>query len=315
MEKKTQSLTGRLFWIVLAVVIATAIVRIYYRATDDFRLNNIVYDLSYHQEWEIQPLSSAEETHLNAILNQKFSYIGKGAQCYAFASDDQQYVIKFFKFKHLKPSIFTDLLPSIPPFQHYKERQVRKKERKLNSIFAGYKLAYEKDKTESGLIFIHLNPTDTVHKTIIVRDKIGLERVIDLDQVVFIVQEKAQTLRNVLADLLDKGDLTAAKSRIGQIFDLYLSEYQKGVYDRDHGVMHNTGFVGDRPIHLDVGKLSQDDNIRNPETAQKDFALVIDRMETWLRSSYPEDFPVLHEYIVQKQKDFFAKAYSLKDAP
>jgi len=58
-------------------------------------------------------LSDQEHQELAQILNQKFSYIGKGAQCYAFVSDDQLYVLKFFKFKHLKPNLLVDLIPSI----------------------------------------------------------------------------------------------------------------------------------------------------------------------------------------------------------
>lgn len=308
MEKKLH-LIRRLLWLALAIVFVAGIARIYFRATDDFRISNIVYELPHRAEWEIPPISASDNKNLNAILNQKYHYIGKGAQCYAFSSDDQLYVVKFFKFKHLKPSLFVGLIPSIPPFQQYKERQIRRKEKKLNSIFDGYRLAYERDKSESGLIFIHLNLTpNTLNKTLVIQDKIGLERTVDLDQVVFIVQEKGKTLRNVLTDLLDKGDISAAKTRIGQIFELYMSEYQKGVYDRDHGVMHNTGFINDRPIHLDVGKLSYDEKIKNSQNAKQDLDLVIDRMETWLRNTYPDDFKILHQYIEQKQRELFAKA-------
>ena len=51
---------------------------------------------------------------------------------------------------------------------------------------------------------------------------------------------------------------------------MYISEYKKGIYDRDHGVMHNTGFVEDYPFHLDVGKFSKEESMRQVKFYKKD---------------------------------------------
>ena len=81
------------------------IARLYYRLTDDFRLANITYELPFKPSWKVPSLTKEEYSRLAQITNQKFTYIGKGAQCYAFASEDGEYVLKFFKFKHLKPNM------------------------------------------------------------------------------------------------------------------------------------------------------------------------------------------------------------------
>lgn len=261
--------------------------RMYYRLTDDFRLANITYNLPYEPRWQIPPLTPNEEQQLDSILAQKFSYIGKGAQSYAFQSADHRYVLKFFKFKHLKPSWLMTMLPNVYPFSKLQETNMIKKERRVNSIFTGYKLAYDVHKNESGLIFIQLNPSH-ISKKVTVIDKVGFEREIDLGDVVYILQEKGQTLRAVLSQLLDKGEVALAKQRIDQIMDLYLAEYRKGIYDRDHGIMHNAGFVGDKPLHLDVGKLTEEEQMKYPGVYSEDLSKVIEKISTWVKKNYPQ---------------------------
>lgn len=314
MEKKSPKI--RVFvWLGIAALAVFALARVYYRATDDFRIANMTYEIPHHKEWEIDPLNPAEKEKLDHILSQKFFYIGKGAQSYAFGSEDQKYVLKFFKFKHLKPSLFVNLLPPIPPFKSYKEQQTLRKQKKLDSVFTGYRLAYGVHKEQSGIIFAHLNKTNDLHRQVTVVDKIGLEQKIDLDPIVFVVQEKARTMRTVMTDLLSHGELTLAQYRIDQIFDLYLSEYQKGVYDRDHGVMHNTGFVGDKPIHLDVGKLTHDESMKNPDVWQKDIEKIARKINLWISVNYPKVHQGFSNEMEGRLSQMFGRRFSFQDPP
>lgn len=299
----------RFFWIVLILALVFALVRIYFRATDDFRISNITYDLPYHSEWEIPVLTPDEKAQLKTILSQNFSYLGKGAQSYAFASEDQKYVLKFFKFKHLKPSWYVDILPDIPPFSEYKKKLAARKERKLIGAFSGYKIAYDIDRPESGLIYIQLNPSHEYLPVTLI-DKIGLKRNVDLGSVVFILQEKGVTLRVALAQLLDEGNIALAKQRIGQIFNLYLSEYRKGIYDHDHGVLQNSGFIGDRVIHLDVGKIHKDEKISQPQFYHEDLILVANKIKTWLCKNYPVQCPEMIKDMEEKLTHIFGSPFT-----
>jgi len=263
-------------------------VRMYYQLTDDFRLANMTYEISHHPEWEIAELPVIDQIKMQKILDQTFTYVGKGAQSYVFSSEDGQYVIKFFKFKHLKPSLFVDLLPPVYPFAGYKKSQQVRKARKLNGVFNGYHLSYEKHKEESGLFFIHLNKTTTLHKRVVVKDKLGLSHIIYLDSVVFLIQEKGETLSSVMNSLLKKGDIVQAKQRIRQVFDLYYAEYQKGIYDHDHAVMQNTGFTGTKPIHLDVGKMHSDPQIKEPARYKSDLLIIYSKIDRWYKVNYPQ---------------------------
>lgn len=279
--------------------------RIYYKLTDDFRISNITYEISHHPEWEIPEFSENKLQEIKVILNQKFTYLGKGAQSYVFSSEDDKYVIKFFKFKHLKPSLFLESLPSIFPFANYKAKEIARKSRKLNSAFNGYRLAFDVHQDETGLIFIHLNKTNgLLNQTVSVVDKIGITHYIDLDTHIFLLQKKGETLRTTLDHLLKNKDLSMVKERIGQIFNLYLSEYKKGIYDHDHGVLNNTGFIGSNPIHLDVGKLLREEKMKMPTVYKDDLEIIYLNINLWIKKHYP----IEHEIIAQDIKEAYLKA-------
>jgi hypothetical protein len=304
----------RRWWIftTLSLLLIFLLIRGYYSLTDDFRLSNITYAIPYHPEWNVAPLPPQEQTHLDSILAKKFSYLGKGSQSYVFVSEDDKYVLKFFKFKHLKPSLLITMIPKIAPLSSLQEKEIQRKNKKLLHLFQGYKLAFERDRLESGLIWIQLNPSHTP-KVIAVLDKIGREHAIDLGSVVFIVQEKGETLRSVLTRQLTQGDLQQAKATLHQVLALYLHEYQKGIYDRDHGVMINMGFVGTRPLHLDVGKLTQDEEIKKPEVYQVDLAKVANKIAGWILHHYPAAYPELSQAMQTELSEIYGREFQFSN--
>lgn len=299
----------RLLWVLLTVVALFVAARAYFALTDDFRLGNIMHEMPYRAEWEIRQTDD-QKLLLDKALNQKYSYIGKGAQSYAFVSDDGEYVLKLFKFKHLKPSLFLDALGYIPLFQPYYEKKVKRKERTLYGVFDGYRLAYEKHRHEAGLHFIQLNPGSNIDKKVVLRDKIGIEREIDLSQIVFILQEKVVTSRAVINGLLDEGKVDGAVGKITTLFDLYMTEYAKGIVDHDHGILHNTGFIGDRPVHLDVGKMHAEEEIKDKELSFADLSLVACRIHVRLREQYPDKAALVEAGMNNYFMRVFGKPYS-----
>ena len=303
-----------LLYVLAIIAVIWGSVRIYFRLTHDFRLNNITHHMPHHQEWEIEPLSAENAEKIDAILNQKFHYIGKGAQSYAFVSDDGNYVLKFFKFKHLRPHWFVNSFPNIPPFSNYRDRQTIRKHRKLNGVFAGYHLGYSENQLESGLLYVHLNVGEGLHRSVTVYDKIGWERTINLDKVPFILQEKAIPLSQMLDNLISKGDIAAAKQHIRQIFDLYLREYKKGLVDTDPGIMNNSGFVNDKPIHLDVGKMIKKESVKKPSKHQPDLEYLAWEVKHWLRKHHPKQEQEISNDLSDHLTGIFGRSFDFNTA-
>lgn len=300
----------RLLCLTLVSVFIFFSARVYYRLTDDFRLRHIVHELPFNPDWET-PITSEDRQLLQQIADQPFTYLGKGAQSYAFVSQDGEYVLKFFKFKHLKPSWIVNHFPDFGPFQRYKEKSIARKERQIQSVFTGYKLAYDVHRAESGLLFVHLNPTTELNLEAVVFDKIGRRFEIPMDPYIFVVQRRAEVNRDVMDRLLTNGEVELAKQRVRQIVDLYLSEYNKGIYDRDHGVLHNIGFIGDQPIHLDIGKLTYAPHMKNPKNWEPDLNVVVLKYHRWMSEKHPEYYEEVMSTLEEELSKALGKPYKI----
>jgi hypothetical protein len=258
---------------------------------DDFSLDNIHFDLPVVEHLAAQSSKDGYTYDIQSILNQNFSYLGKGHQSYAFLSEDGQYVVKFFKFTYLKPSLFIDLLPTLPFVENYKKYVQKGKQKRLNRIFKGYRLAYEYDPANTGMLYIHLQKTNNLRKTLLVTDKYGVAYHVDLDPVVFVIQRKALMTREVLKGLIKENDLPLFQTRIRQIFQMYVDEYKKGVYDSDHNVMSNTGFLENQAIRIDVGRLTYNEDFKDPKIYIKDLKKVAKkRLDGWIKKNYPSQY-------------------------
>lgn len=300
----------RLLCLTLVSVFIFFSARVYYRLTDDFRLRHIVHELPHNPDWET-PITAEDRLFLETLSQKPFAYLGKGAQSYAFISEDGQYVLKFFKFKHLKPSWIVNHLPEVGPLKQYKEKSVARKERQIQSVFTGYKLAYDVHREESGLLFVHLNPTDELGMSVVVYDKIGRRFEIPMDPYIFVVQKRADVNRDVMDALLANGDLELAKQKIRQIIALYLSEYKKGIYDRDHGVLHNVGFIGDQPIHLDIGKLTLAPHMKEQDNWEPDLKIVALKYHRWMSEKYPQYYEEVMSTLEDELSKAFGKPYKI----
>lgn len=235
---------------------------LYENTFNHFKLEYISYAGESGKEWNFAPLNAEKQQLLENTFSKPFSYLGEGHQSYAFLSHDGRYVLKFFKFK---------------------------KARKVERIFIGYGLAYTYDRENCGLLFVHLHPTQNLKKQIIVNDRIGRSHSIDLDQFIFVVQEKATTSNEVIGKLLIKNDINKAKQCINQIIDLYVSEYKQGLFDADHNVMHNSGFVEGRFIRTDVGKLVYDPSYSQDERLFEDLQKIAwERIDKWVERYFPQ---------------------------
>src|SRR5262249_38940175 len=200
---------------VIAVILLVAAVLLLW---DSFSISNITFE----GEVEYVPplmLNATDQAKVDAILDQPFTYLGKGHQSYAFLSGDGQYVLKFFKFTYLRPSWF-------------KSEATRQK--KLKRMFIGYHTAYAYDRDNTWILFVHLAKSTNLNQTLTVSDRFGIPHTIDLDHVYFVIQQKAMMTKAVLKDLLNRGDLETFKIRLDQLIGLYLSEYRRGLFDGDH---------------------------------------------------------------------------------
>jgi hypothetical protein len=287
----------RFFFYSIAIALSSACIWYLYESeSGDFRESNIIFDLPLRMESNTPKVLSPG---IKKLLDQKFTWIGHGHQVYAFGSADGKYVLKIFKIHKLKPSWIETSLAYVPFSDSHRNYRIEKRLRREERLFKGYNVAYEYDKDLTGLIYVHLNAQNNKQLFVVLQDRFGFSHRINLEETIFAIQERAKKTKDVLKELLDNGKVELVKIHINQLLKMYLAEYQRGILDRDHNVVHNTGFVGMRPIRLDVGRLTLDDEIKNPEAYQKDLDNIIHkRILPWINKNYPQHYVSIKESVL-----------------
>ncbi len=240
----------------------------YQNKTLGFSIAKISSSFSYDPLWAIEEPQGKELEHLKGLLHQKYTYLASGSQSYAFLSADGKYVVKFFRMKHL--------IPRISDF--WKPERIAHQRQNLLSIFGAHKLAFEELREETGLVYLHLNKTDHLKTKFQAVDKLGRTHWIDLDRTEFVVQEKAELIFNRLKRLLDEGDSAAVERSVAAVMQLVRRQIDKQIVDHDKAVKNNYGFVGDRPIHLDIGRIYKG-------TKPHDYDRIAARIQLWLEEN------------------------------
>lgn len=260
-------------WFATVLILAFTAFSIYLFVSKQFSIEHI------KAEWEIEDIAYDEFDNktLELRLSQSFSYLDRGKQSYVFASEDGLYVLKFFDTRRLagKDPVF-----SLKP---------ESAERKKEQLLEGYKLAYSKDRDHAALIYVQLMPQAGMNINVTLKDRFGIKHVVDLGSVPFILQYKAVPTRKVVSNLLSKGEVTQVKSYLRLLVDMYLDEYSRGLHDNDHNFMYNTGFIGTTPVRIDVGRLSADQQFKDPKIYAADLRKVFqDRLGEWLQRHFPQ---------------------------
>jgi hypothetical protein len=249
--------------------------------TDGFSIANIRSDLVFSPQWEVvnPPL---EETL--PLLAQDFYYLGRGSQCYVFESEDKQLVLKFFRHSRYRLPKITGYI-ACPTFLGEIQNQKREaKQRKLDALFQSCKIAYEELQDETGLLYLHLNKSAHLNKTVILYDKLKRAHPIHIDDYEFIIQKHGEQIYPYLFRLLAQGKKSEAKEALEDLALLLCSRLNKGIADHDAVIHKNAGFRANKALFLDVGEFSKE-RCNNPgyEVWQ-----ATGQLRRWLQEKDPE---------------------------
>ena len=243
--------------------------------TGRFTILRITSKLTPQPEWETSPLSPEEKSRIKEILSQPYSYLDRGVQSFVFASEDGQYVIKFFRHDHLDAPFW--LTPN----------QRIKKQAQLCKEFLSYKLAFQNLREQTGLVLVHLNKTEDLHQTLDLVDKLGIHHPLQLDNYEFLIQKRASLLYTALNQMIEENKLSDAKETLSNLVKLLAHRAKEGISDKDPDLITNFGVIGTKPIQIDVGRFSP----RAPRDTQVDKDEIIritDRLSQYLTTKCPE---------------------------
>ena len=263
------------------LAIFLGIERLCHLATDGFSVFKITHDL---------PQITTQETPnalIDTILSQKFTYLDSGAQSYVFVSEDSQYVIKFFKFQHMRIPPWISYLPLPKSLDNYRNLKITKKNLIISKLLLSYNVAYDLFQKETGLIYLHLNKTKRPLPLHLI-DKIGIHYFLEGSNLAFVIQHKGTLLYEVLDQDMKKGEIQHAKDIISSLLNLSILRCQKGIGDQDPDFRTNFGLIDNKIVQLDTGRFYLDEKEKNPEIYKNELYRITRNFRTWLSKNHPE---------------------------
>lgn len=238
------------------------------RFTQGFKIAKVRLELPFCSEWETKSILSDREAF--DILAKPFRYLGKGAQCYAFLSQDEKVVLKIFRFdqRHL-----------------FKHRSKRPTQQKVLRFFEGCLLAGSNAAKETGLLYLHLNQTEGKLPILEARGPLGQSLRLPLDGYRFALQKKAVPLEEGLFIAREEGTLP---ERIEMIVALLESRISKGIGNADPSLWRNFGFLEGQAIEFDFGNYRARPDLSDPRRARAELNRYIRPLKAWLEKYGPE---------------------------
>jgi len=235
------------------------------RLTCGFKIQKLLIDLPLKADWE--PEISEE---IREILAQPFEYLGRGAQCYAFSSQDGRHVLKLLRFDR------------------------GQKGRVAPALLEACRIAFQVAKEETGLIYLHWNPTQGALPVAQARGPLGRPVSLPLDSLRFALQWKATPALEGLEAAKKEGTLPA---RIGEIVSRLESRIGKRIGNSDPNLFRNFGFLKDRAIEIDFGNFCERPDFSEKQNARAELERYVKTLRFWLEQNAPEELAPLEARI------------------
>lgn len=274
-------------YIALGLALFFGVERLTHLATDGFQIVRILNPLPKNEKYQVNALSSTDEEQLEKILGKPFSYLNCGGQSYVFESVDKQYVIKFFKFHHVRIPIWMQYIPLTNKLRTYRNFKIAKKDKTLNRTFTSYAIAFNHFRNETGLVYLHLGKTTHLHKNLQIIDKIKIKHEIDADNVAFVIQKKGVLFYEEIDRYMKEKNEKKAKEAISEILDLSIRRCQKGIGDEDPDFCTNFGFINNIAVQLDMGRFFLDEKEKDPSIYRPEIFRITRNFRKWLQVTYP----------------------------
>ena len=245
------------------------------------------------EEWELPPLLQEEQNEVDRILSQKFTYLARGSQAFAFISEDKKYILKLFKQHKWHPKNLLGYIPLSfnPYYQDYLQRQ-----RKQQAVLRSCKTALLHVKEDTGVLFAHLNPTPLSIPQMTLIDKKGKSWTLDLSKSCFLLQKKADLFYPHIQTLMEKGDVDGAKYSITSTIRLLDRFIAMGVFENNAILRKNFGFIENEAMQFDIGKFNFDAS-RKPD--KREILVVVERFHCWIEKNYPQLLSHFDEQLVK----------------
>ena len=275
----------------LLVSFCLSVGRTWYWATDGFRLSRIEGFEGIGREREFS--EEAEKA-----LSQRYLYLARGRQCFAFLSEDGKYVLKFPRLDRYNDRI----LFHINPFRDSVDWRRKSHSLRKDKLFASFEISCDDLLEETALVAL-FNAPKTGKKVEIV-DRLGRTVKLPLEKTGFILQRKLRLFQDVFQEAMDKRDEGEVSRILDRLIDVVIQIAKKGIISKDGSFLKNFGFDENRAYQIDVGSFYRMENLSDEEVFSLAMHASLETLRVWLLELNPS----LLELIDQKLRPVYAGA-------
>ncbi len=252
--------------------------------TKGFQMSKMAFIAPYEEGAFFSQNSFEEKELLHQALNQPFYYLKKGRFCFVFISEDGNYVIKFLQRSPIEPPFWANwrVVRWMFPATCDKVMAKKKKQRELN--FKSYELASTHFKKQSGIVYLHLQPSLPLEQQVVLYDNIKVRYKINADDFCFILQKKASPFCFYFTDLISLAP-KKAYDLLSQFAFILKDRADKGIMDGDLSPRYNLGILDGKVMPFDLDSLRDIGIFCNKQEHMLQDAK---KMFAWLNSTYPE---------------------------
>lgn len=269
-----------------------------HKQTDGFAICKIRTAAPSNQE--VPSYREEDLALVKSILAKPLTYIGRGGQCYAFATDDNKYVVKLLKYNNNTPKIWFRLFPFPFGFEKQRQEKIAKKAEKLKSEYASYTIALNDLKTETGIVYFHLDKGTLANTFLQIQDKLHISHCLDADSYEFYIQKKGTPFYPKFEKLIEDKNFAEAKAILSQLVSYLFKRCDKKITDGDDGIWRNFAFQDNEPFQIDIGQFSYHESLSSLEEQKKDLLLFTKDFREWLEKTSP----YLAEYLLNTITSF-----------
>lgn len=269
-----------IFCLFLLIGFCALVGKAWHITKDGFNINRTVYPLRNGS-------LALQDKKVDEALSQAYTYLGRGHQCYAFASEDGRYVMKLPRYDRYELSFFLRACP-FSFLDGYREKVRADLKHRLQFILESFRIAFEDLREDTAVIYLHLHRTKQWETPLLIKDNIGRTYSLNLDQTAFILQEKKEIMMSAFQERLRTGDRKGAEDILDCFLALIVSRSRKGIYNKDPSFLRNFGWESGKGIQIDIGSFYRKPEQPLEEAREKSFQETIQHVHHWLAGTDEE---------------------------
>ena len=259
----------------------------WYWATDGFRVSRIQgFDGTIGRE---RPFSEEAEK----ALSQRYNYLGRGRQCFAFESEDGKYVIKLPRLDRYRKRILFEACP-FGLFKAAIDRRMNSNSERKRKLFESFELSADELREETAIVGMYIAPGSG--KQIEIVDRLNRSYQLPLEKTGFILQRKLRLFKDLFHDAISKKDMGEINWILDRLLEVVVRVADKGILSKDGSFLKNFGFDETSCFEIDVGSFYRAQDEKGKKAFVASIHASVETLRVWLLDLDP----ALLELIDQK---------------